>query len=60
VTGHGIPEALLGDIREATREFFHLPSEEKVKYANQTDGGEFQSSITKATASTAWTPRSRS
>ena len=43
MTGHGIPEALLGDIREATREFFHLPSEEKVKYANQTDGGEFQS-----------------
>jgi len=42
VTGHGIPEALLDDIREATREFFHLPSEEKLKYANQTDGGEFQ------------------
>ena len=42
MTGHGIPEALLDDIREATREFFHMPSEEKVKYANQTDGGEFQ------------------
>ena len=42
MTGHGIPEALLDDIREATREFFHLPSEEKLKYANQTDGGEFQ------------------
>ncbi|WVZ82287.1 hypothetical protein U9M48_029568 [Paspalum notatum var. saurae] len=42
VTGHGIPEALLDGIREASREFFHLPSSEKLKHANQTDDGEFQ------------------
>ncbi|CAD6340057.1 unnamed protein product [Miscanthus lutarioriparius] len=42
VTGHGMPEALLDDIREVAREFFHLPSKEKLKYANQTEGGEFQ------------------
>lgn len=42
VTGHGMPEALLDDVREVAREFFHLPSKEKLKYANQTEGGEFQ------------------
>jgi isopenicillin N synthase-like dioxygenase len=42
VTGHGVPEALLDDILDATREFFHLPSEEKLKCANRTDAGEFQ------------------
>ncbi|XP_062233474.1 protein SRG1-like [Phragmites australis] len=41
VTGHGMPEAVLDGIRDAAREFFHLPSEEKLKHANQTDGGEF-------------------
>ncbi|XP_072149153.1 jasmonate-induced oxygenase 4-like [Setaria viridis] len=39
---HGIPEALLDGIHDAGLEFFHLPSEEKLNYANQTDGGEFQ------------------
>jgi isopenicillin N synthase-like dioxygenase len=42
VTGHGVPEALLDGILDAAREFFHLPSEEKLKCANRTDAGEFQ------------------
>ncbi|CAN6208499.1 unnamed protein product [Urochloa humidicola] len=42
VTGHGIPESLLDDIRKVGREFFHLPSSEKLQYANQTESGEFQ------------------
>jgi isopenicillin N synthase-like dioxygenase len=37
-----MPEALLDDVREVAREFFHLPSKEKLKYANRTEGGEFQ------------------
>jgi isopenicillin N synthase-like dioxygenase len=42
VTGHGVPEALLDGVLDAAREFFHLPSEEKLKCANRTDAGEFQ------------------
>lgn len=42
MTGHGMPEALLDGIRESAREFFHLPSTEKLRYANRTSGGEFQ------------------
>ncbi|CAL5046343.1 unnamed protein product [Urochloa decumbens] len=42
VTDHAIPESLLDDIREEAKEFFHLPSSEKLQYANQTESGEFQ------------------
>ncbi|GJN00778.1 hypothetical protein PR202_ga17985 [Eleusine coracana subsp. coracana] len=42
VTGHGVPESLMDDILDATREFFHLPAEEKLKHANRTETGEFQ------------------
>nr|CAB3467215.1 unnamed protein product [Digitaria exilis] len=42
VTGHGIPAALLDGIHKVATEFFHMPSEEKLKCANKTDTGEFQ------------------
>ncbi|GJN29502.1 hypothetical protein PR202_gb17728 [Eleusine coracana subsp. coracana] len=43
VTGHGVPESLMDGILDATREFFHLPAEEKLKHANRTEEtGEFQ------------------
>lgn len=34
VTGHGMPEPFLDEILAATREFFHLPPEEKERYSN--------------------------
>ncbi|KAF0901669.1 hypothetical protein E2562_003619 [Oryza meyeriana var. granulata] len=42
VTGHGMPEPFLDEILAATREFFHLPPEEKERYSNvvDVDGGE--------------------
>ncbi|TVU02336.1 hypothetical protein EJB05_52187, partial [Eragrostis curvula] len=40
VTGHGVPEELLDGILDATREFFHLPAEAKLEYANRTDDGD--------------------
>ncbi|KAF8698054.1 hypothetical protein HU200_035566 [Digitaria exilis] len=42
VTGHGMPEELLDGIRDAGKQFFHLPTSEKLKHANRTDAGEFQ------------------
>ncbi|KAL5225872.1 hypothetical protein ABZP36_012511 [Zizania latifolia] len=42
VTGHGMPEAFMDEILDATREFFHLPPEEKEKYSNVVDGDKFQ------------------
>ncbi|EAZ36018.1 hypothetical protein OsJ_20324 [Oryza sativa Japonica Group] len=34
VTGQGMPEPFLDEILAATREFFHLPPEEKERYSN--------------------------
>ncbi|KAL9245807.1 hypothetical protein vseg_019414 [Gypsophila vaccaria] len=31
VKGHGIPNSLLKEVKDITRQFFHLPSEEKLK-----------------------------
>ncbi|XP_040381250.1 flavonol synthase/flavanone 3-hydroxylase-like [Oryza brachyantha] len=41
VTGHGMPEPFLDEVLAATREFFHLPPEEKERYSNvvDVDGG---------------------
>ncbi|RLN35111.1 hypothetical protein C2845_PM03G23950 [Panicum miliaceum] len=34
VSGHGIPGALLDDLLAASREFFYLPSDEKLRHSN--------------------------
>ncbi|KAF7073390.1 hypothetical protein CFC21_078386 [Triticum aestivum] len=42
VTGHGMTKEFLDEILEATRKFFHLPLEEKLKCGNVIDGVKFQ------------------
>jgi isopenicillin N synthase-like dioxygenase len=39
VTGHGIAESLLTEVRDVTRKFFQLPYEEKVKIKMTPQGG---------------------
>ncbi|CAN6699818.1 unnamed protein product [Malus baccata var. baccata] len=38
-TGHGISDSLLDQVREAAKQFFALPVEEKEKYSRTIDGG---------------------
>uniref|UniRef100_A0A0E0A5S9 Fe2OG dioxygenase domain-containing protein n=1 Tax=Oryza glumipatula TaxID=40148 RepID=A0A0E0A5S9_9ORYZ len=42
VTNHGIEGALMDDMMNVSREFFHQPLEEKQKYTNLIDGKHFQ------------------
>lgn len=42
VANHGIETDLMDDLMEASREFFHLPLEEKQKCSNLIDGRHFQ------------------
>ncbi|KAK1291776.1 Leucoanthocyanidin dioxygenase [Acorus calamus] len=37
--GHGIPNSVLDEVRNITREFFKLPVEEKQRYSNAIEGG---------------------
>lgn len=37
VINHGIEVGILGEMEEISREFFHLPKEEKQKYTRQAD-----------------------